>query len=202
MRNVWIAALTSTVLVHLIPIFSIDSVNFLLPMFWIGYLCHLYQGWIDQHRTILLGVSLLAFAIMLPLWSGRLTVYMVPINFFDWHTFTLNGENLCVTLYRLAIGIAGSMVFFLLSPWVYERIKNLRLTPIFDHLGKCTLGLYWTQTFLLECTWHSIGLYVNTANSFWVAPLIAIFEMFLCYQAVLLFKKNKYTGFLFLGEKM
>ena len=201
MRNVWIAALSSTLLVHLFPIFSIDSVNFMLPMFWVGYLCNLHQPWIDKHRTPLLAGSLAAFVLMIPFWSGRLTVYMVPIDFFDWHTLSLNIENLGVTLYRLVIGIAGSMVFFLLSPWVYDRIKDCRLTPTLDRLGKCTLGLYWTQTFLLECTWHSIGLYVNTANSFWVAPLIAIFELFLCYQAVMLFRKNGYTKLLFLGEK-
>ena len=200
MRNVWIAALTSTLLVHLVPVFSIDSVNFMLPMFWTGYLCNLYQGWIDHRRKSLLSASLVAFTAMLPFWSGRLTVYMVPIDFFDWSTLTWNVENLGVTLYRLAIGIAGSMVFFLLSPSVYGRIKNCRITPTLDRLGKCTLGLYWTQTFLLECTWHSIGLYVSTANSFWVAPLIAIFELFLCYQAVLLLRKNKYTRVLFLGE--
>ena len=200
MRNVWLAALTSSVLVHLIPIFSIDSVNFLLPMFWAGYLCNLHQGWIDRHRTALLSGSLLAFAGMLPFWSGRLTVYMVPIDFFDWHTFAFDGANLGIALYRLAIGLAGSMVFFLLSPWVYRCIKSWRITPVLDRLGKCTLGLYWMQTFLLECTWHSIGLYVNTANSFWVAPIIACLELAICYQAVLLFKKNKYTRRLALGE--
>lgn len=202
MHNVWIATLTSTILVHFIPIFSIDSVNFLLPMFWAGYLCNLYQEGINQHRFTLLSINLIIFVILLPFWSGRLTVYMVPIDFFNWHTFTFDGENLGITLYRLVIGLSGSMVFFLVSPWGYNRIKNWRTTPTLDRLGKCTLGIYWTQTFLLECTWHSIGLYVDTANSFWIAPIIALFEMFLCYQAVLLFKKNKYTRFLVLGEKV
>ena len=202
MRNVWIAALTSTVFVHLIPIFSIDSVNFLLPMFWAGYLCNLHQAWIDSHRKKLLSASLVAFATLLPFWSGRLTVYMVPIDFFHWDTLTLDMDNLGTALYRLAIGLSGSMLFFLLSPGVYERIKDWRITPILDKLGKCTLGLYWMQTFLLECIWHSIGLYVDTATTFLIAPLIAIAELFICYQAVLLCKKNKYTRCLFLGEKM
>lgn len=202
MRNVWIAALTSTVIVHLVPIFSIDSVNFLLPMFWAGYLCNLHQAWIDSHRKKLLSTSLVAFATLLTLWSGRLTVYMVPIDFFHWDTLTFDVDNLGTAVYRLAIGLSGSMLFFLLSPGVYERIKDWRITPIFDKLGKCTLGLYWMQTFLLECTWHSIGIYVSTANSFWVAPVIACFELALCYLAVLLFKKNKYTRRLVLGENI
>ena len=203
LRHIWLAAITSTVLVHFFPIFSIDSVNFLLPMFWAGYLCNLYHEWMDRHRIVLLGISLTMFAFLLHFWSGRLTVYMVPIDFFDWNTYTFfDLKNLSIAIYRLAIGLSGSLVFFLVSPWVYNAVKDWRITPTLDRLGQCTLGLYWTQTFLLECTWHSIGLYVNTANSFWVAPIIAIFEMFLCYQAVLLFKRNKYTKFFLLGEKM
>ena len=200
-RNVWIAALTSIVLTHLTPIFSIDSVNFMLPMFWAGYLCNLYQTWIDRYRIQLLVGSLLAFGFMLPFWSGRLTVYMVPIQIFDWSNFVTDWSNLGITIYRMAIGITGSMVFFLLSPYVYNKIKYWRITPMFDKLGKCTLGIYWTQTFLLECTWHSIGLYVGTGTSFIIAPIIAFAELVICYQAVFLLRKNRYTRLVFLGEK-
>jgi fucose 4-O-acetylase-like acetyltransferase len=201
MRNVWIAAFASVVLTHLVPVFSIDSVNFMLPMFWAGYLCNLHQSWIDRHRIGLLVVSVLAFGVMLPFWSGRLTVYMVPIDFFHWDTFQFDMANFGVALYRMAIGLVGSMVFFLLSPDVYSWIRNWRITPVLDKLGKCTLGLYWTQTFLLECTWHSIGLYVGTEASFIVAPVIALAEMVICYQAVLLLRKNRYTRLVFLGEQ-
>ena len=122
-HNVWIAALTSIILTHLIPVFNIDSVNFMLPMFWVGYLCNLYQTWIDRYRIQLLVGSLLAFSCMLPFWSGRLTVYMVPIQIFDWSNFVTDWSNLGITLYRMAIGITGSMIFFLLSPYVYNKIK-------------------------------------------------------------------------------
>ena len=101
----------------------------------------------------------------------------------------------------MAIGITGSMVFFLLSPYVYNKIKYWRITPMFDKLGKCTLGIYWTQAFLLECTWHSIGLYVGTETSFIIAPIIALAELVICYQAVCLLRKNRYTRLVFLGEK-
>ena len=200
LANVWLSVLTSTLLVHLSPVFNTDNINFMLPMFWLGYLCHLYQPWIDQHRKALSIGSLIMFAALLPCWSGRLTVYMVPIQFIDWTPLQIDEQNLLISLYRMLIGMTGSMVFFLLSPWIYNRIKHLPISPIIERIGKCTLGIYWVQTFLLECTWHGIGLYVNTANSFWIGPLIALFELVICYQVVLLFKKNKYTRYLFLGE--
>ena len=200
-KNVWASAILSSVIALFTPLCNIDSINFMLPMFWMGHLLHQHQEWIDKHRKILFASSLIAFIAMLPFWSGRLTVYMVPIQFFDWSTFAFDWNNLGITLYRMAIGMAGSMFFFLLAPWVYNRISDWRITPTLNQLGKCTLGLYWTQTFLLECTWHSIGLYVNTPMTFLVGPIIAIVEMVVCYQAILLIRKSKYTRLLFLGEK-
>lgn len=200
-KNVWLSAILSSVIALFTPLCNIDSINFMLPMFWMGHLLHQHQEWIDKHRKILFASSLVAFIAMLPFWSGRLTVYMVPIQFFDWSTFAFDWNNLGITFYRMAIGMAGSMFFFLLAPWVYNRISNWRITPTLNQLGKCTLGLYWTQTFLLECTWHSIGLYVNTPMTFLVGPIIAIVEMVVCYQAILLIRKSKYTRLLFLGEK-
>ena len=200
-KNVWLSAILSSVIALFTPLCNIDSVNFMLPMFWMGHLLHQHQAWIDKHRKTLFASSLVAFIAMLPFWSGRLTVYMVPIQFFDWSTFAFDWNNLGITLYRMAIGMVGSMFFFLLAPWVYDRISDWRITPTLNQLGKCTLGLYWTQTFLLECTWHSIGLYVNTPMTFLVGPIIAIVEMVVCYQAILLIRKSKYTRLLFLGEK-
>ena len=97
--------------------------------------------------------------------------------------------------------MAGSMVFFLMAPWAYDKISGYQFTTTLNNLGKCTLGLYWVQTFLLECTLHGIGIYVSTSQSFLVGPIIAIIELTLCYQVVLLLKKNRFTRLLLLGEK-
>lgn len=53
-------------------------------MFWVGYACKLNQSLLDRHRKWFLGISLVAFGVMLPFWSGRLTVYMVPTQVLDW----------------------------------------------------------------------------------------------------------------------
>ncbi len=202
LRNVWIAAISSTVLALFLPFCSIDSVNFLLPMFWAGYFCHRYQAWFEKyHKSFFIG-SVIAFLVMLPAWSGHLTVYEIPIQFFDWQTLTWDFDNLYVTLYRLAIGMAGSFMFFLSAPWVYNAIKDCSFTPLLNRIGQCTLGLYWVQTFLLECVGLAIGLYVSTATTFFLGPIIALFELFLCYQTVKLIQKNSYTRLLFLGERL
>lgn len=73
---------------------------------------------------------------------------------------------------------------------MYGKIEHARLTPTLNNLGKCTLGIYWTQTFLLECTLHGLGFYVGTAGSFIVGPVVATIELILCYQVVLLLKST------------
>lgn len=200
-HNPWGAAILSSVIVLLFPIFNTNNIDYMLPMFWLGYLCKLYQATIDKNRKVLLIGSTVLFALLLLKWSGRLTVYMVPIHVFDWTSMSFDWNNLGITLYRMVIGMAGSMFFFLLAPIVFKGIESWKITPVLNNIGKCTLGIYWLQTFLLECTWHGIGLYVNTATSFIIAPIIMVIELTLCYQLVLLLKKNKVTKLLVLGEK-
>ena len=54
------------------------------------------------------------------------------------HNGTVDWTNLNITVYRMVIGIVGSMVFFLSAPWVYGKIEHRRLTPTLNNLGKCT----------------------------------------------------------------
>lgn len=201
LRRFWAAALVSVVLANILPVGNVDNVNFMLPMFWLGYYCEKNRDALSRHRVKLLIGSLLLFAVLLPFWSERLTIYMVPIHFVDWSAKTVDLANLGITLYRMAIGMAGSMVFFLLAPWVYGKIEHGSVTPVFNKLGKCTLGLYWTQTFLVECVLHGIGIYVGTAASFLLGPVLAAAGLALCYGVVLLLKRNRYTRLLILGER-
>ncbi|HJC93100.1 MAG TPA: acyltransferase family protein [Candidatus Phocaeicola excrementigallinarum] len=201
LRSLPLAITVSTLAVNLIPAGNIDYVNFMLPMFWTGYLCEKKREAIQTHAGKLLAACLIAFLAMLPFWSGRMTVYMVPVDLIDWQTGSLDLHNLYVTLFRLGIGIAGSMVCFLSAPWVYKKISHWKIMPTFDRMGKSTLGLYWVQTFLLECALTPAGIYVDTAGSFVTGPVIAVIELTLCYQVVRLFRKNRYSRLLLLGEK-
>lgn len=188
-RNVWLAALVTVVLSGILPYGGVANFNFMLPMFWVGYACKLNQSLLDRHRKWFLGISLVAFGVMLPFWSGRLTVYMVPTQVLDWGTFTWDVQNLSVVLYRLAIGIAGSMSFFLLSPYVYRLIEGKGIATALNGIGRSTLGIYWLQTFLLEYLFNSLGFYVPMIWTFVLPPCLALVELVVCYRLVLLFKR-------------
>ena len=185
----------------ILPYGGVANFNFMLPMFWVGYACKLNQSLLDRHRKWFLGISLVAFGVMLPFWSGRLTVYMVPTQVLDWGTFTWDVQNLSVVLYRLAIGIAGSMSFFLLSPYVYRLIEGKGIATALNGIGRSTLGIYWLQTFLLEYLFNSLGFYVPMIWTFVLPPCLALVELVVCYRLVLLFKKNVYIRLFVLGER-
>ncbi len=116
LRSFWAAALVSIVLFTILPIGNVDNINFMLPMFWLGYFCQKEQEVIDRHRRRLLIASLVAFAALLPFWSGRLTVYMVPIQVVDWTNGTVDWTTqtflLECTLHGLGfyVGTAGSFI--------------------------------------------------------------------------------------------
>lgn len=199
LKNDVLAALSTSVFFSIIPYGDIVSVNFLLPMFWVGYFCKEKISFLTQYRKWLLTGFAFLFIILQWGWSGNLTVYVQPIDFFHITTGEFNTNNFFITVYRLLIGIAGSLTFFLLAPLVYRQIDHFRITQTFNNIGKCTLGIYIIQTFLLEYLLHALGFYVTTAQSFIIGPAIALAELTICYQTVLLIKKNRYTKLFLLG---
>ena len=68
-------------------------------------------------------------------------------------------------------------------------------------IGGATLGIYFLQTFLLEILVNSLHLYVPVPHSYWVAPILAVAELVLCYNLVRLLRKTRILRLLILGEK-
>lgn len=200
MKNVLVAALSTSVLFTLLPGADIVNLNFLLPVFWVGYGLSLNREWIAAHRRHILGVSGAAYLMMLYFWNGYLTVYSSPIAVIDWHTLTFDLPNLAVTVFRLAIGIAGSLALFTLAPWAERLLSRYRFYPWLLAAGRATLGIYVVQTLLVECGIHALGIYVTAAQSLIVAPALACVELPLCYMCVEAVRRSPIARLLLLGE--
>ena len=229
LKRDWWAAIVATVLVILIPGTDTVNFNFMLPMFCLGMICGNRQEEIEKHRGIWLAASLILFGVLLCFWSGHLTVYERPTRFWTaasaaavggtgsagaaWTAgagayggalspaWTPDWNNLGQTIYRLALGMSGSMVCYLLSKPVYEAIRGWRWTETLCNIGGATLGIYFLQTFLLEILVNCLQVYVPIPHSYWVAPLLAIAELVICYNLVLLLRKTRLLRLLVLGEK-
>ena len=201
LRRDWLAALVATVLVILIPGTEIVNLNFMLPIFCLGMLVGNCKEIIERHRVIWLVLSVVTFGVLLCFWSGHLTVYEKPTHMIDLATGSFDWGNLGLTIYRLALGMAGSMVFYLLSKPVYEAIRTRKWCGTLCRIGAATLGIYFLQTFLLEILVNRLQVYVPIPHSYWVAPLLAIAELALCYNIVRLLRKTRVLRLLILGER-
>lgn len=200
LKSTLFAAIATSLIFTLLPGADIVNLNFLLPMFWIGYGLYLGRDWCERHRTAILAISGVAFAAMLCFWSGTLTVYAVPIDIVDWQSLTINPSNLGVTLYRLAIGAAGSLMFFMLAAPADRLVARRRFYPTLLTIGRLTLGIYVVQTVIVECGIHIAHIYLSTAQSLVIAPLLAVCGLTLCYLCVKALRIHRLPRLLFLGE--
>ena len=197
----WVAALVATVLVILLPGAQVVNFNFMLPMFCLGMLVGRRREGMERHRIIWMVLSAVVFGVLLCFWSGHLTVYERPTQVIDLATGSFDWGNLGLTLYRLVLGMSGSMTFYLLSKPVCDALQRRRWCGTLCRIGGATLGIYFLQTFLLEILVNSLHLYVPVPHSYWVAPILAVAELVLCYNLVRLLRKTRILRLLILGEK-
>lgn len=198
--NVAVSAVLTSMFFLLLPGGDIVNLNFLLPMFWIGYALNIGREWCMRHGRIMLEVSAVAFWSMIPFWSGLFTVYEVPIAIIDWHGLAFDSSNFAVAVFRFLIGLAGSIMFFMLAPWVDAKVKSLRCYPAFLSLGRATLGIYVVQTIVVECGLHMASIYLTTAQSLVFAPMLAVCGICVCYGIVIALRRWGVTRLLLLGQ--
>ena len=202
LRHDVLAAVVASVAVMLIPGCDIVNLNFMLPCFCLGFLCGSRKESIERHRRALGILAVVAFLALLPFWGGRLTVYMVPTHVLSFSPFSFDFPNLGLSVYRLAIGFAGSLVIYLAAPAVHRLIAGGKFDAFCGTVGGTTLGIYVVQTFLLEILFHSLSICLPVMQSCLVAPLMATAELFICLGVVCLFRRFKLTRLLFLGERV
>lgn len=201
LRHDVLAAAIASAAALLIPGGDVVNLNFMLPCFCLGFVCGNREEAVARHRRALGILAVVVFLALLPFWGGRLTVYMVPTHVLSFSPFSLNLSNLGLSVYRLAIGFAGTLAFYLAAPVVRRLIAGGRFDAFCGTVGGATLGIYVVQTFLLEILVHSLSVCLPVGRSCLVAPVLATAELLICLGVVLLFRRFKLTRLLFLGEK-
>lgn len=203
------ASIVASVVINIVPGADIVNLNYMLPMFGLGMVCNPkvcgLDSWLTNHRRLAIVLSVAAFLLMLPFWSGRLTVYMVPIHIVDWSTMGIDRYNLGITVYRMAIGMAGTLLFYLLADpfcrWLERQKHGAWWTNLFCRIGGATLGIYILQSFLLEISIRMMHVYIPLPWSYLTSPVIALIELAACYAFVVVLRRNGVFRFLLLGEK-
>ena len=200
-RHDVLAAVVASTVVLLMPGGETVNLNFMLPCFCLGFVCGNREESVARHRRALGILAVVVFLALLLFWSGRLTVYMVPTHVLAVSPFSFDFPNLGLSMYRLAIGFAGTLVFYLAAPAVHRLIAGGKFDAFCGTVGGATLGIYVIQTFLLEILVHSLSICLPVWQSCLIAPVLATVELFACLGVVRLFRRFKLTRLLFLGER-
>jgi fucose 4-O-acetylase-like acetyltransferase len=198
-KKQWLACILSICFVLIAP--SCNMQRFLLPLFWLGiYLKNNYQVVLKYSKWIL-GISGLVFGICLLFWDGNYTIYVSrfpPLIHFI--AFSFDFSNLDIALFRLIIGAAGSIFWFVLLQQAYK--KNQFFAQL-EKAGACTLGIYILQTTVLELIVSS-RVNLSTVNiwiySLIITPLIALFTLIICIYLTKLINKNDFIKTILLGK--
>lgn len=194
-----LSAITSIIIVTLIPCFNTYYISFMLPFFWIGYFFSKYQKQIDKSSSYILPISLILFSILLIKWNGNYTIYHTPISLIQSEAPFINIHNFNITSYRFIIGISGSSCVILLAKKIVHKFKNKLITFI-SLIGASTLGIYVLQVYTLEFLLPRLHLHVTPILTPIYAIVITIVEVLFCWKLVLLIRKNSFLKYILLGE--
>ena len=110
---------------------------------------------------------------------------------------------LSVRYYRIALGLAGTLFFFLLFEIVAAHLAGKSWVPKLSQYGQRTLGVYIIQTFILEILLHEILSFdkLNTyLFTFIIAPAISLLILIITLWLAGLSARNRLTSAIILGR--
>ncbi len=196
--------LTQIPQINHIPYFT-TNIDIMYPCFVVGILLKTYWDRIQANSRSIAIVTGIIFVVMLLFWGKEFwqptyaMLYKLKAGEYS------EGFYLAyIRLYKLAIGISGSIFFTTLFHLCISGTNSSTIKSLCAY-GKYTIGIYILQTFLLE-TFLRHYLDFDNVNS-WVfnlliAPLLSILILVLCTYLSKILDRYKYTAFLFLGKKI
>ena len=186
LKKDWLACLLSIGFVLIMPHCEFQRV--FLPVFWAGiYLNDNYQ-FISRYSKQILIISGTVFAMCLFFWDGNYYVTSFP-KLLEMRTLSFNFTNIDISLFRLFIGLCGSLFWFVLFGKIY---KNNKFFDCFGKIGTNTLTIYLLQRLILENWINRMIDFPNT--NIWVynlivTPLISLAILGICIVIINFCKK-------------
>ncbi|BEG98835.1 acyltransferase family protein [Bacteroides sedimenti] len=198
-KNEFLAAIISSVVLCIVPFGSLVAINFLLPFFWIGLFYKKYREKIEKDASLWWGASLALFIFCLACWEGSYTIYKSPIELFSFHPFHFATATFGIALFRFLIGLAGSAFFIISVQMLYERYANRQWISKCCEIGKYTLGIYIIQMILFERVFMLLSLRLDDWLVYLLAPGLSLAILALCLTIIKTIERNSYSRFLLLG---
>lgn len=175
-------------------------VNSMFPFFWAGIFASLQRDRWKRAGVGTCGVLWAVFAGLLWFWKSDYTIYFTPLHTFVSHgALRFDPHECSVMLYRLLTGLVGASAVALTVRALY-RLADARWVARLGWLGGMTMGIYVLQRFALEELLMMFSPEFSCRTTLWLAPFVAVAELFLCGAAVRLIGRNRWLkGFLLGG---
>lgn len=125
-------------------------------------------------------------------------------NNFDGTTF----QVVYLRLYRIVMGIAGSLFFILLFRRIFSKMgddNKSSLCHLAGKIGQYTLVIYILQSFILEYLMARLLNFDDVDPILFnliIVPSISLLLLFVCYSIATLISKNRYLSFILLGKRL
>lgn len=174
---------------------------FMIPFFWLGYMWQKCPEWFIHNGKWAGIIAAGVFIFLWPVWNGKMTVYVTPLELIDYRQLVWRGENLLPHFLRLAIGLAGTVVSISLFTWLYKN-KRTNL-PLLERLGQYTLEIYALHFILIHLAlYHYITIpYTSLIYELLYCPAITVMILVWCALCVLVINRNKTAKLLFFGKQ-
>ncbi|MDO6712872.1 acyltransferase family protein [Aliiglaciecola sp. 2_MG-2023] len=200
LKKEWLAFVISISFVLFFP-YLLEKQRVLLLIFWAGFFFkNNYQFFSSHAKTILL-ISAVLFATCLLDWDGSYTMYVSRFpSLFDFKELKFNFTNIDISIFRLFIGLCGSIFFFILFEIIYSR--NVFFNWL-SKIGAHTLSIYLLQRLILEGMLDKIIDFPNMkiwVYNLIVTPLISLVVLGLCLIIVQITQRIKYADLLLFGK--
>lgn len=146
------------------------------------------------------------FFLMLCFWDQFFWGYDGVLKEFIINHMHINNQlvfSIVTRVYRITIGVVGSLAFIGIFCSVIQQENNNKLTSILCNLGQYTLGIYILQTIILETIMARFiildGLNFYLFN-FIIAPILSLFVLTLCIIIIKYMYKSPRLAFFFFGN--
>lgn len=167
-----------------------------LPMFLLGFAFKYLYDTMQKKALLYLIAFGVFFVVLLYFWKPIYTVYLTHTpSIFHW-----NIEAYKISIFRIVVGLAGSLFFFFLFKCIYTKNKYF---GVLSYVGKYTLEIYIIQAIFLRKIVESISIFQNVnliVYDFVVTPGISIIFISISLILIKIISKSRYLNKFFLGK--
>jgi fucose 4-O-acetylase-like acetyltransferase len=200
LKKEWLACVLSVSFVLISP-FLCEIQRVFLPIFWVGFFLKNHYHLISKYAKEILIISATLFAICLFFWDGSYTMYVTKFpSLINFKALSFNFTNVEISIFRLFIGLCGSLFFFTLFEIMYSDNKFFGcLTKI----GANTLAIYLLQRLILENLTNNIFDFPNMdiwIYNLLVTPLVSLVILIFCFIIIKSVRNIKYAELLLFGK--